>query len=266
MKVPYSWIKDFVDIDISPIELGDKLVSAGFEIEEYINLRDNIKNVVVGLVENIYKHADSNHLNICNINIGDKVIQIVTGAQNVNKGDKVPVALDGATLADGMEIKPTKMRGEMSYGMFCGGAELGINDVEYDGASNDSVLIFHEPHPNGQRIQEALGLDDVIFDIELTPNRPDCQSIIGICREAASALGQKFIEPEIESVEGEGSAEDYATVTVANPILCPRYCARVVTDLKIEPSPKWMQLRLKLVGLRPINNIVDITNFYFILL
>lgn len=265
MKLPLKWLKDYVDYNVSHEEFVRRMLLRGFEIADVIPEMPNIKNVFVCTINEIQQHPNAERLRICTVDVGrDEPLRIVTNATNVTVGCQVPVALDGATLADGMEIKLTKMRGEMSYGMFCGGAELGINDVEYDGASNDSVLIFHEPHPNGQRIQEALGLDDVIFDIELTPNRPDCQSIIGICREAASALGQKFIEPEIESVEGEGSAEDYATVTVANPTLCPRYCARVVTDLKIEPSPKWMQLRLKLVGLRPINNIVDITNYVLV--
>lgn len=265
MKLPLKWLKDFVDYNVTHDEFVQRMLWRGFEVAEVIPEMPGIKNVFVCTITSIEQHPNAERLRVCNVDVGrEEPLVIVTNAVNVYEGCQVPVALDGGVLADGMEIKPTKMRGVMSYGMFCGGAELGINDVEYPGASNDSVLILNEEHPNGQRIQEALGLDDVVFDIELTPNRPDCQSIIGICREAASALGQKFNEPVIENIEGEGNASDYAKVTVMNPELCPRYCARVVTDLKIEPSPRWMQQRLKLVGLRPINNIVDITNYVLV--
>lgn len=265
MKLPLKWLKDYVDYNVSNDEFVRRMLLRGFEVAEVIPEMPNIRNIFVCTITDIQPHPNADRLRICDVNVGrEENLKIVTNATNVTVGCQVPVALDGAMLADGMEIKPTKMRGVMSYGMFCGGAELGISDVEYEGASNDSVLILNEVHPNGQRIQEALNLNDVVFDIELTPNRPDCQSIIGLCREAASALGQTFNEPEIDYVPGEGNEADYACVTIENPDLCPRYCARVVTDLKIEPSPKWMQQRLKLVGLRPINNIVDITNYVLV--
>lgn len=264
MKLPLKWLRDYVDYNVTHKEFVQRMLWRGFEVADIIP-EMNVKNVYVCTITHIEQHPNAERLRVCAVDVGrEEPLTIVTNATNVYEGCQVPVALDGAVLADGMEIKPTKMRGVMSAGMFCGGAELGINDVEYEGAGNDSVLILNEAHPNGQRIQEVFGLDDVIFDIELTPNRPDCQSIIGICREAASALGQPFKEPVIDDVAGEGDAADYAKVTVLNPDLCPRYCARVVTDLRIEPSPKWMQLRLKLVGLRPINNIVDITNYVLI--
>ncbi|MDY3308903.1 MAG: phenylalanine--tRNA ligase subunit beta, partial [Eubacteriales bacterium] len=262
MKLPLKWLKDYVDYNVTHEEFANRMLLRGFEVAEIIPEMPGIKNVYVCTITGIEQHPNAERLRICDVDVGrEEPLKIVTNATNVTVGCQVPVALDGAVLADGMEIKPTKMRGVMSYGMFCGGAELGITDAEYEGASNDSVLILNEQHENGQRIQEALDLDDVVFNIELTPNRPDCQSIIGICREAASALGQKFHEPVIEAITGEGDASDYASVTILNPELCPRYCARVVTDLKIEPSPRWMQQRLRLVGLRPINNIVDITNY-----
>lgn len=265
MRLPLKWLKDYVDYNVTHEEFVMKMLWRGFEVAEVIPEMKGIKNAFVCTILNIEQHPDAERLRVCKVDVGtNEPVTIVTNAKNVYEGCQVPVALSGATLADGTEIKPTKMRGIVSDGMFLGGAELGIGDVEYPGASNDSVLILNEAHPNGQRIQEALGLDDVVFDIELTPNRPDCQSIIGICREAAGALGQTFKEPVIAEVAGEGNAADYAKVTVMNPELCPRYCARVVTDLKIEPSPRWMQLRLKLVGLRPINNIVDITNYVLI--
>lgn len=265
MKLPLKWLKDYVEYNVTNEEFANRMLLRGFEVAEIIPEMPGIKNVYVCTVTNIEPHPNAERLRVCDIDVGmEETLKIVTNAANITVGCQVPVALDGAVLADGMEIKPTKMRGVMSYGMFCGGAELGITDVEYEGASSDSVLILREKHENGQRIQETLNLDDVIFDIELTPNRPDCQSIIGICREAASALGQTFHEPVIETITGEGDASDYASVTVLNPELCPRYCARVVTDLKIEPSPRWMQQRLRLVGLRPINNIVDITNYVLV--
>lgn len=261
MKLPLKWLKDFVEFNVTPEEFANRMLLRGFEVAEIIP-EMKATGVYVCTIEKIEQHPNAERLRVCAVDIGrEEPVTIVTNATNVYEGCQVPVALDGAVLADGMEIHPTKMRGVQSVGMFCGGAELGITDAEYDGASNDSVLILNEKHVNGQPIADALDLAEVIFDIELTPNRPDCQSIIGICREAASALGQRMKEPEIKEIKGEGNAEDYAKVTVLNPTLCPRYLARVVTDLKIEPSPRWMQLRLKLAGLRPINNIVDITNY-----
>lgn len=261
MKLPLKWLKDFVEFKTTPEDFANRMLLRGFEVAEIIP-EMKATGVYVCTIEKIEQHPNAERLRVCEVNVGkEEPLTIVTNATNVYPGCQVPVALDGAVLADGMEIHPTKMRGVYSAGMFCGGAELGITDAEYRGASNDSVLILNEDHENGQPIAKALGLDEVIFDIELTPNRPDCQSIIGLAREAASALGQRMKEPEIMPVVGEGNAEDYAKVTVLNQKLCPRYLARVVTDLKIEPSPRWMQLRLKLAGLRPINNIVDITNY-----
>ncbi len=265
MKLPLKWLKEYVDFDVTPEVFAERMLLRGFEVAEIIPEMPGIKNVVVCEIKNIEPHPDAERLRVCTVDIGgEELIPIVTNAQNVSAGDQVPVALDGATLADGMEIHPTKMRGVKSLGMFCGNEELGITDVEYPGCENGGVMIFREKHENGERIQKALDLDDCIFDIELTPNRPDCVSIIGICREAAAALGKKFVEPEPKAVEGYGDCNEVAKVTVLNPNLCPRYCARVVTDLNIEPSPLWMQRKLRSVGLRPINNIVDITNLVLV--
>lgn len=267
MKLPLKWLKDHVEYKVSHEEFATRMLLRGFEVAEIIP-EMKATGVVVCTIDAIEQHPNAERLRVCSVDIGKRDaddnklnITIVTNAQNVSVGDQVPVALDGAVLADGMLIRPTKMRGVESLGMFCGGAELGIGDAEYPGAGGDSVLILNEKYENGDKIETALDLEDVIFDIELTPNRTDCQSILGLCREAASALGQKFREPEIRHIEGVGDAAEYAEVSVFNAELCPRYLARVVTDLKVEPSPRWMQLRLKLAGLRPINNIVDITNF-----
>lgn len=265
MKLPLKWLKEYVEFDTTPELFAEKMLLRGFEVAEIIPEMPGIKNVYVCEIKEIEQHPDAERLRVCQIDVGgEELLPIVTNAQNVFVGAQVPVALDGATLADGMEIHPTKMRGVKSMGMFCGCEELGITNTEYPGCENGGVMIFSEKHPNGQRVQEALDLDDCIFDIELTPNRPDCVSIIGICREAAAALGKPYKEPCPKKVIGYGNCADVAKVTVENTHLCPRYCARVVTDLNIEPSPLWMQRKLRAVGLRPINNIVDITNLVLI--
>lgn len=265
MKLPLKWLKEYVDFNVTPEEFAEKMLLRGFEVAEIIPEMDGIDGVYVCTITGIEPHPNADKLRVCTVDAGrGELLQIVTNATNVKAGDQVPVALDGATLTGGLVIHPTKMRGVASAGMFCGNEEIGITDADYPGCENGGVMVFAEAHPNGQRIQEALDMDDCVFDIELTPNRPDCQSIIGICREAAAALGQRFREPEIKRVEGYGDCTDIASVTVETPYLCPRYTARVVTDLNIEPSPLWLQKKLRSVGLRPINNIVDITNLVLV--
>ena len=265
MKLPLKWLKEYVPFNTTPRDFAEKMLLRGFEVADIIPEMGVVDGVFVCEILAIEPHPNADKLRVCTVDAGgSEPIQIVTNATNVKVGDQVPVALDGAKLEGGLEIHPTKMRGVASAGMFCGNEELGITDAEYPGCENGGVMVFFEKHPNGQRIQEALDLDDCIFDIELTPNRPDCQSIIGICREAAAALGERFKEPVPKTVEGEGDCREIASVTVENPYLCPRYTARVVTDLKIEPSPLWMQRKLKQVGMRPINNIVDITNLVLV--
>ena len=238
MKLPLSWLKDYVEWNVTPDEFVEKLMWRGFECAGYEGEMDGITNVVVGKIVALRKHEDSDHLQICTIDVGaEEPLCIVTGATNVFEGALVPVAMDGAHLTEGIVIKPTVMRGVKSYGMLCSGHELGLSESDYPGAEFNGIMILHEDHPLGQSIQEAVGMDDIVFDIELTPNRADCQSIIGMCREAAAALGQKFKEPTIRHIKGEGDIHDYASVTVENTELCPRYIARVVTDLNIEPSP-----------------------------
>ncbi|MDO4493239.1 MAG: phenylalanine--tRNA ligase subunit beta [Clostridia bacterium] len=263
MKLPLKWLKEYVDYNVTNDEFVEKLMWRGFEMGSVDPELPGVEGVVVGKVLEIEKHQNSDHLNITKTDIGTEVLTIVTGAQNVHAGDYVPVAVVGAKL-NGVEMKPVNMRGVDSYGMLCSGEELGLTEADYPGSSVHGILILREPHPLGQPIAEAVGLNDVVFDIELTPNRPDCASVIGMCREAAAALGQTFKEPEIKAVAGEGNEADYASVTVENTELCPRYTARVVTDIKIEPSPAWMQKKLRAVGLRPINNIVDITNYVMV--
>ena len=264
MKLPLKWLKEYVDFNVSIDRFVELMMWRGFEIAS-VDPEMPVTNTVVGRITAISQHPNADKLQICTVDVGQETpLTIVTGATNVFVGALVPVAMDGAHLMDGIVIKPTNMRGVNSAGMLCSGKELGITEADYPGAEAHGILILHEEHPLGRPIQEALGMDDVVFDIELTPNRADCASIIGICREAAAALGQKFREPVIRPVEGKGNVADYAAVDVLAPDLCPRYVARVVTDIKIAESPSWMQKKLRAVGLRPINNIVDITNYVMV--
>ena len=265
MKLPLSWLKDYVEWNVTPEQLVEKLMWRGFEVASVETQMQEISGVVVGRIASLRRHENSDHLLVCAVDVGKgEPVQIVTGAPNVFEGALVPAALDGAKLAGGMSIKPTVMRGVQSLGMLCSGQELGLTEADYPGAGIHGILILEGERTPGQDIRQALGMDDVVFNIELTPNRADCQSVVGMCREAAAALGQTFREPAIKRVKGAGSAADYARVSVLNSELCPRYCARVVTDLNIAPSPAWMQKRLRAVGMRPINNIVDITNYVLV--
>lgn len=263
MKVPFSWLKDYVDIDITAQELEEKLFSCGFEVEELIYLGKEIERCVVGCIKSVEKHPDADKLKICKLDCGEygNDIQIVTGADNISQGDLVPVALDGSTLHGGIKIKKGKLRGVESNGMLCSGEELGINDNYYPGAEVYGILILQEEIPVGTDIKKVVGLDDYIFDISVTANRPDCQSVYGIAREVAAVL-KKPLKP----IELTYDAQPFATsgrvfVEVEAPELCPRYIAHYVSGLKIEQSPLWMRRRLALCGINSINNVVDITNF-----
>lgn len=264
MKAPLSWLKDYVDIDISPKELEKKLFSSGFEVEELIYLGEEIKRCVVGQIKSIKKHENSDHLKICILDCGDEYgrdIQIVTGADNVFEGAKVPVALDGSELHNGVKIKKGKLRGVESNGMLCSGEELGIDDSFYDGADVYGILILDEKEKIGEDIVKVVGLDDYIFDISITANRPDCQSIIGIAREVAAILNKPLKMPALDYTEDDSASDSEISVKVTDKELCPRYIGHFVKDVKIEKSPKWMRKRLALCGLNSINTMVDITNF-----
>lgn len=263
MKLPKKWLSEYVDFNVTNAEFIEKMMWRGFECAGVEKELAGVEGVVVGRVLSVVKHDNSEHLHICQVDVGSEVLTIVTGADNVFDGALVPVAVVGSKLG-GREMAAVNMRGVVSYGMLCSGAELGLTNADYAGAEVHGILILKEDHPLGQSIDAALGFDDDIFEFELTPNRPDCISIIGMCREAAAALGQSFREPAIKPVKGTGNAADYARVTVENYDLCPRYTARVIKDIVIEPSPAWMQRKLRAVGLRPINNIVDITNYVLV--
>lgn len=260
MQAPLSWLKDYVDINITPQQLAEKLISSGYEVEELKYLANGIKNIVVGQITEITKHENSDHLLICQVNVGNKTHQIVTGADNVFVGAKVPVCLPGAVLPSGKTISSGELRGVKSEGMLTGGQELGIDDDWYQGASVDGILILQDDVELGQDIAKVVGLDDYIFDISITANRPDCQSIYGMAREIAAILGKELKQPKLSYKESSVSGNDLK-VKVQDFDLCPRYIAHYVSDIKIEKSPQWLRKRLALVGVSSVNNIVDITNF-----
>ncbi len=263
MLVPINWIKEYVDIDENSdaVELANMLTMTGSNVEEVITLREDISNVVVGKILSVEPHPNADKLVVCKVDVGEETIQIVTGADNVAAGQLVPIALHGAKLPGGIVIKRGKLRGEESHGMMCSGEELELKDADYPGAEVDGILILQEDYPLGMDIKEALDLGGDVIDFEITSNRPDCLSIVGMAREFAVTTGKTLTMPEITVKKGEGNIADDLQIEVKDTELCPRYIARVVKDIKIEPSPQWMRRRLAAAGVRPINNIVDITNY-----
>ena len=263
MKLPISWLKEYVDIeDISIKELEEKLISSGFEVDEIKFVGEEISNCVTGKITSIEKHADSDHLQICKLNCGEfgEDIQIVTGAQNVFVGAIVPAALHGATLAGGVKIKNGKLRGVASNGMLCSGEELGITEDFYPNAGVDGILILPENTKIGLDIKDVVGLNDYVFDVSITANRPDCQSIIGLAREVCAIFNKKLKNPPVFFVPNENSDKELS-VEVQNQEVCTRYMATLCENVKIEKSPYIMAQRLIKCGINPINNIVDITNY-----
>ena len=272
MRLPLEWLNDYVDIsDISVAELQAKLFSCGFEVEEVIEVGKDISNVVVGEVISC-EDIEGTHLHLCKVNCGKHgEFQICCGADNVKTGVKVPCALVGATvLATGsdhktiegvMTIKAGKLRGYDSFGMLCSGLEIGVTEEMYKGASYDGLLILDNSLENGIDVKPIVGLDSVIFDIGVTANRPDCQSILGLAREVAAVLNKPLKMPDLSYVSEDIKTSDKLSVEVLDTELCQRYVASYVYDIKIQESPDWMKKRLSLMGINSINNIVDITNF-----
>ena len=269
MLAPLSWLKEYVDIDVTPKELEEKLFSCGFEVEELNEVGKDIRNVVVGLVESCEPIPET-HLSLCQVNAGEHgTFQICCGADNVHAGGKYPLALVGATVyatakdhvtIEGvMTIKKGKLRGYESFGMLCSGTELGLNEDLYPGAGYNGLLVLPEDAEVGADVKPIVGLDDWIFDIAITANRPDCQSIYGIAREVAAVLGKECKEPALTYTETEVTKDFKVTVSAQD--LCPRYIAHYVHDVQITESPAWMRRRLALVGIGSISNIVDITNY-----
>ena len=270
MIAPLSWLKEYVDIDVTPQELEEKLFSCGFEVEELYEVGKDISKVVVGHVLTCEAIPDT-HLHVCQVDCGEHgQFQICCGADNVHAGGKFPTALVGATVyatakdhktVEGvMTIGKGKLRGYESFGMLCSGVELGVSEDMYPGAGYNGLLVLPDDAPVGADVKPILGLDDWIFDIAITANRPDCQSIVGIAREIAAVLEKPFKAPALDYTEDDVTLEGF-NVTVDCPELCPRYSAHYVHDVKIAESPAWMKRRLALVGIGAISNVVDITNY-----
>ncbi len=272
MKLPIKWLNDYVDVsNVSINELQEKLFSCGFEVEEVLENGKDISNVVVGEVVSCEDIPDT-HLHLCKVDCGKHgILQICCGADNVKLGVKVPCALIGATVLDigkdhktvegVMTIKAGKLRGYDSFGMLCSGAEIGVSEDMYKGASYDGLLILDSSLENGLDIKPIVGLNEVILDISITANRPDCQSILGLAREVSAVLNLPLKMPETTYKTSEVNVKDKLKISVLDSELCPRYMGAYVYDIDIKPSPIWMQQRLNSVGINSINNIVDITNF-----
>lgn len=272
MNTALSWIKAYVpDLNVTDQEYFDAMTLSGTKCEGYTRADKNLDKIVVGQIKSIEKHPDADKLVVCQVDIGAETIQIVTGAPNVEVGQKVPVVLDGGMVAGGhdggpmpekgIKIKAGKLRGVPSNGMMCSIEELGSSRNFYPEAPENGIYVFEDDVEVGSDAIEALGLHDTVFEYEVTSNRVDCFSIIGIAREAAATFRLPFHPPVITTTGNEEKAEDYISVEVKDQELCPRYIARVVKNIKIAPSPKWMQRRLAASGIRPINNLVDITNY-----
>lgn len=260
MLVPISWLKDYVDIRVSPETLAKKLVAIGFEVEDIIYQNRQATNVVVGKITAVEKHPNADRLRVTRIDVGTKTIQVVTNVP-VEGGETIAVALDGATLADGHKIVKGELRGVVSEGMLCGLEEVGITEDDAPGQKTGDILRFEEGTTLGINALDALGFNDVVLDVSVTANRPDCNSIYKMAKEVAVALRTSCKEPEIDYKTVGGSVSDMVSVEVQNQALCPRYMAAGVKNIRIFPSSQKIKSRLRAVGIRPINNIVDITNY-----
>ncbi len=272
MNTPLSWIRAYVpDLTCGDKEYMDAMTLSGTKVEGFTRLDKNLENIVVGKIEKIERHPDADKLIICQVNIGIQTIQIVTGAPNLKEGDYVPTVLDGGRVAgghdggplpeNGIKIKAGKLRGIESNGMMCSIEELGSSRDFYPEAPENGVYVFQKEVTPGEDAVAALGLHDTVVEYEVTSNRVDCYSVLGIAREAAATFRKPFHAPKVVA---EGNGEDvnnYVSVEVQDTKLCTRYCARVCKNIKIAPSPEWMQRRLAACGIRPINNLVDITNY-----
>lgn len=271
MNTTYSWIKAYVpDLDVTAQEYTDAMTLTGTKVEGFVKADADLDKIVIGQIKEIERHPDADKLIICQVDIGTQITQIVTGAPNVKVGDKVPVVLDGGRVAGGhdgkltpggVEIRQGKLRGVESNGMLCSIEELGSTKELYPEAPEYGIYIFPEDAQVGADAVHELGLDDVNFEYEITSNRVDCFSVIGIAREAAATFRKKFVPPVVTATGNDEDVHDYVKVTVRDADLCSRYTARVVKNIHIAPSPKWMQRRLASAGIRPINNLVDITNY-----
>ncbi len=262
MNISLSWLKRYVDIDVPVEELCERMIRSGFEVEDMVDLSETLKNVVVGKIVALGKHPDSDHLQICQVDVGGaEPVQIITGAQNVFVGAVVPAALHNSYLPDGTHITKGKLRGLPSNGMLCSGEELGLKAGDFPGCDVYGIMIMDECYAVGTDMRDVLGLNDYIIDFKITANRPDCNCVLGVAREAAVALGKPFNGPAPVYTDKGGDIKEDISVRVEDYDLCPRYMGRVVKNLRIKESPDWLKRCLRAAGMRPINNIVDITNY-----
>ena len=268
MLASLEWLKQYVDINIPVDVLVDKITRAGLEVETVTNLGEGLEGVLTGKVTQIERHPDSDHLWVCQMDYGQGIVQILTGAQNVKQNDIVPVAVVGSTLPpssrnpEGMKLAAVKMRGLDSFGMLCSADELGIDNKLLLPEQRNGIFILPADTPIGVDVKEVLGLNDVVIDIDLTANRADCFSIIGLAREIAALTGCPLKMPAMDVAEAAGgNAQEMATIKIEAPELCPRFTVRVLKNIKITESPEWMQKRLRACGMRPISNVVDVTNY-----
>ena len=261
MLLSRKWLNEFVAIDAADRDFAEDMTLSGSKVEGYCRESDEIENVVVGRVLAMERHPDSDHMWVCRVDVGTEELQIVTGAQNVNVGDLVPVAKDGSRLPGGTEIHTGKLRGVTSAGMLCSLKELGLTVNDFPYAIEDGIFILQEDCRPGDDICPIVGFDDTVVEFEITPNRPDCLSVIGLAREAAVTYGKQpvFHDPQVKGSGGD--IRELLNVEVRDGVLCPRYTARMIKNIRIAPSPKWLRQRLRASGVRPINNIVDITNY-----
>ncbi|MCL2187636.1 MAG: phenylalanine--tRNA ligase subunit beta [Defluviitaleaceae bacterium] len=262
MNLPMSWLRDIVNIpDTTPVFV-EKSTDAGLKIEGITTTGEEITNVIVGQIKSLSRHPDADKLWVTQTDIGKETVQIITGADNLKEGDYIPVAVHGATLVGGLKIKKSKMRGLESNGMLCSIGELGCTLEDFPYATEEGIYVFPEAHPLGDDAKPIMGLSEEVLDFEILSNRPDTNAVLGIAREVAAMYDKPFALPEITVQEnGGGGVSDLVTVEIKDADKCPRYIARVVENIKIAPSPRWMQKRLEAAGLRPVNNIVDITNY-----
>lgn len=262
MKLSREWLSEFTDIKADDKAYCDAMTLSGSKVEGWESMGEGISGVLVGRVAEIVRHENSDHMWICTMDMGRAApITVVTGAQNVAQGDLVPVATDGATLPGGSTIKTGKLRGVESQGMLCSLKELGLDTRDYPYAIEDGIFILQEACKPGDDIRDVLGMNDTVVEFEITNNRPDCLSVIGLARESAAVFDTtlKLHTPVVKG--GAGNINDHLEIEIADPALCPRYTAKMVKNIKIAPSPAWMRHRLRASGVRPINNIVDITNY-----
>jgi len=262
MLVPINWLKEYVDINTDIRNLSDKLTMTGTHVDSIINMDKNIKNTYVGKITKLESHPNADKLQIVYVDLGDKKVKLITGAKNIRENDFVPVAIEGAVLPNGMEIERTDFRGIESQGMLCSYEELGIDSSLVPKESRDGIIIINEEVELGKDIVDVLDLKGYILDLEITFNRPDCLSMVGIGRETAASLNTEFNYPEIKIINEVDDVNDYVQdIEILDEDLCSRYYSRVIKDVKVGPSPLWLQRKIMDAGIRPINNIVDATNY-----